>query len=179
MLPPAVSQPTGLPTAPEPSTAGLSSFLPSPLDLSSVVLAESTSSVGEGYREGIKNVAAVQGYSQLEELSFADFMEQIRSNAGSNPITRVTFIGSRAERCVVLYADGTRKRLGEGYPRESPTSQETPQWVVARVRELRIPYDFTINLGRYRDRGVDENYMTPGARKQEMLEQQFGRQQTR
>jgi hypothetical protein len=43
-------------------------------------------------------------------------------------------------------------KIGEGYPKESPSTDESPLKVVAQLRNAGVPYSVDFNLGKYAKR---------------------------
>jgi hypothetical protein len=49
----------------------------------------------------------------------------------------------------------TQAKIGEGYPKESPSTDESPLKVVAQLRNAGVPYSVDFNLGKYAKRKVN------------------------
>ncbi|KAG5174915.1 hypothetical protein JKP88DRAFT_351740 [Tribonema minus] len=85
--------------------------------------------------------------SNTEEklVSYAEFNQLLFKRE----IASAKFYGSKYDRCVLTLLDGTEARIGEGYPRESPATDESPLKVVAQLRNAGVPYKVDFNLRGY------------------------------
>ncbi|KAA8497217.1 hypothetical protein FVE85_0946 [Porphyridium purpureum] len=75
-------------------------------------------------------------------LTVKEFLNMIKTPGA---IERVEFKGTQYNRAYV-YAGGKKLLLGEGYPKESPITPESPLAVQAKLRDAKIPFSVDFGL---------------------------------
>lgn len=90
-------------------------------------------------RAGI-DVAEMERMDAMGKASGEETLAEFTRRLENGDVRFVWFYGSFLDTCVFLDGTGSYRRVGEGYPTESPRSPESPKQVVAKVREWGVPY---------------------------------------
>jgi hypothetical protein len=128
--------------------------------------------------EAVVAEEAVAAPAFSETISYREFNRLLLDKS----IKRASFYGTAFSNCIIERADGvlvssscsmtlvstskhahasrvlqlcTQAKIGEGYPKESPSTDESPLKVVAQLRNAGVPYSVDFNLGKYAKRKVN------------------------
>ncbi|CAM9262356.1 unnamed protein product [Choristocarpus tenellus] len=95
---------------------------------------------------GSKNARGAEVPDDVEgEITYPEFNRLLFKGE----IVRCKFYGSNYDTAVVELKNGSKAKIGAGYPRESPGSDESPVRVIAQLRNAGIPYSTPFDLMGY------------------------------
>eukprot|EP00752_Nemacystus_decipiens_P004308 g3937.t1 len=80
-----------------------------------------------------------------KEVSFEDFQRALLRG----DVTKCEFFGSNFDKAVIVFKDGTRALIGEGYPEERAFSDDSPMKVAALLRNAGVPFTTQFRMGKY------------------------------
>lgn len=93
---------------------------------------------GQQQQEELRSFDSVQQIENVasQSVSFDTFVREIEAKS----IKQVFFFGNQNQTCFYERPDGSVLRVSDGFPIEDPRTPQSPFWVMAKVRDLNIPF---------------------------------------
>jgi len=85
-------------------------------------------------------------------IPYIDFLEKLKSG----DVTFVEFMAPAGDAAYATFKDGSKLRIGEGYPIEQPDGYSSPAFAIRAVNNAGVSYRFTVpNLKNYQAKGPE------------------------